>query len=150
VASFDPIRRQWPGFVFGTVFVFMYPKGMPPGHLFQPAVVRYGHRRRCSGLMKVGLCRKGDLPPPFFWALLRVMGASGGPLVLLQVKKGAFITARELYHRKVCTDLSTQQMLVERESALLVLAKLPCACSGASLVLGKPIIVNVSFATPGF
>ena len=57
VASFDPIRRQWPGFVFGAVFVFMYPKGMPPGHLFQPAVVRYGHRRRCSGLMKVGLCR---------------------------------------------------------------------------------------------
>ena len=37
-------------------------------------------------------------PPLFFWALLRVMGASGGPLVLLQVKKGAFITARELSH----------------------------------------------------
>ena len=45
VASFDPIRRQWPGVVFGAVFVFMYPRGMPPGHLFQPVVVRCGHRQ---------------------------------------------------------------------------------------------------------
>ena len=101
------------------------------------AVTRYRYRQKF----------KGDLPPPFFWALLRVMGASGGPLVLLQVKKGAFITARELSHRKVWTDLFTQQMLIEREPSLLVLVKLPCACSVASLVLGMQIIANVSFAT---
>jgi hypothetical protein len=29
------------------------------------------------------------------------MGASGGELVLLQVKKGAFITARVLSHKKL-------------------------------------------------
>ena len=40
-------------------------------------------------------------PPPFFGALLRVMGASGGALALFQVKKGAFITARELSHKKL-------------------------------------------------
>ena len=33
------------------------------------------------------------------------MGASGGALVLLQVKKGAFITARELSHKKLKEDL---------------------------------------------
>ena len=38
-------------------------------------------------------------------------------------------------------------MLIEGELSLLVLAKLPCACSVASLVLGMPIISDVSFGT---
>jgi hypothetical protein len=53
-------------------------------------------------------------PPPFFWALLRVMGASGGPLVLLQVKKGAFITARELSHKKLKELFHKKMILRER------------------------------------
>ena len=93
---------------------------------------------------------KGDLPPPFFWALLRVMGASGGPLVLLQVKKAAFITARELSHKKLKELVHKTMILRERGLGLLIWAKLSCACSAARLVLGMPIIVNVSFATTGF
>jgi hypothetical protein len=93
---------------------------------------------------------KGDLPPPFFWALLRVMGASGGPLVLLQVKKGAFITARELSHKKLKELFHKKIILRERGLSLLILAKLSCAFSAASLVLGMPIIANVSFATLDF
>ncbi len=38
----------------------------------------------------------------------------------------------------------------ERGLSLLILAKLPCAFSAASLVLGMPIIANVSFATLDF
>ena len=78
------------------------------------------------------------------------MGASGGPLVLLQVKKGAFITARELSHKKLKELLHKTMVLRERGLSLLVLAKLSCAFSAASLVLGIPIIANVSFATPDF
>ena len=42
------------------------------------------------------------------------MGASGGPLVLLQVKKGAFITARELSHKKLKEDLQQNNETVQR------------------------------------
>ena len=61
-----------------------------------------GETRVPAGITRIlgGLIR-AIYPPFFFWALLRVMGASGGPLVLLQVKKGAFITARELSHKKL-------------------------------------------------
>ena len=89
-------------------------------------------------------------PPLFFWALLRVMGASGGPLVLLQVKKGAFITARRASHKKLKRISNKKMILRERGLSLLILAKLSCACSAASLVLGIPIIANVSFATLDF
>ena len=89
-------------------------------------------------------------PSLFFGALLRVMGASGGPLVLLQVKKGAFITARELSHKKLRGLLHKAMVLREGGLSLLLLAKLSCACSAASLVLGMPIIANVSFATTDF
>ena len=78
------------------------------------------------------------------------MGASGGPLVLLQVKKGAFITARELSHKKLKELVNKTMVLRERGLSLLLLARLSCACSAASLVLGMPIIANVSFATLDF
>ena len=78
------------------------------------------------------------------------MGASGGALVLLQVKKGAFITARELSHKKLKELFHKKMVLRERGLSLLILAKLSCACSAASLVLGIPIIANVSFATLDF
>ena len=42
------------------------------------------------------------------------MGASGGPLVLLQVKKGAFITARELSHKKLKEDLNKNNETAQR------------------------------------
>ena len=43
------------------------------------------------------------------------MGASGGPLALLQVKKGAFITARELSHKKLIEVLN-KTMRLPREA----------------------------------
>ena len=43
------------------------------------------------------------------------MGASGGALVLLQVKKGAFITARELSHKKL-KGIFQQKMKLFRET----------------------------------
>ena len=77
-----------------------------------------------STIKNVGFRLKGDLvqkkyaraiyPPFFFWALLRVMGASGGPLALLQVKKGAFITARELSHKKLKEVLNKNNKTVQR------------------------------------
>ena len=89
--------------------------------------------------------------PPFFWgALLRVMGAPGGPLVLLQVKKGAFITARELYHRNVWTDLFTQQMLLERDPESFERARPDARQIGMLERFCLDIIANVSFDTPNF
>ena len=78
------------------------------------------------------------------------MGASGGPLVLLQVKKGAFITARELSHKKVWTDLFTQQMLLERDSESFERARLNARQIGILERFCLDIIANVSFDTPNF
>ena len=96
------------------------------------------------------LHHKGDLPPPFFLGAAACHGGVGGPIGPIASKEGRFYNrpgvvtqkAKELFHKKM--------VLRERGLSLLILARLSCAFSAASLVLGMPIIANVSFATLDF
>ena len=78
-------------------------------------------------------------------------GGVGGSIGPIASKEGRFYNGPGVFTQKsLDRSLHSADAPGERGMGLLVLARLSCACSGASLVLGMPIIANVSFATLDF